>query len=314
MITTDRFFHANEATHSFFEGWYFKHQIGNQVYAFIPGISINEEGTKEVFIQVISQQGSHYFPFSINDFHVSESKRLIKIGPNQFSEKGITLALKSKELSVQGTLVYGELNQIKKNRYAPSIMGPFSYLSFMECYHGILSMGHTLNGTLFWNKQSINFRNGTGYIEKDWGSSFPSAYLWVQCNQFVDPTVRLFFSAADIPFISFAFLGVICVVQHGEREYRFSTYDGVKVAPIVRKNEHLIIELIQKNLRLNLEVTTEAGHALKAPSSGAMSRIIRENTSTEISLTLFKDNELVFKEKGQSAGFEEVGILKGFDY
>ena len=52
-------------------------------------------------------------------------------------------------------------------------MGPFSYLSFMECYHGILSMKHSLEGTLSWNGQLIDFTNGIGYLEKDWGSSFP---------------------------------------------------------------------------------------------------------------------------------------------
>ncbi len=59
----------------FFEGWYHKHQIGEEVYAFIPGLSIQEDGTKEVFIQVINHEGAHYFSFPETDFQVSEEEQ-----------------------------------------------------------------------------------------------------------------------------------------------------------------------------------------------------------------------------------------------
>ncbi|MCK7537696.1 MAG: tocopherol cyclase family protein [Marinilabiliales bacterium] len=29
-----------------------------------------------------------------------------------------------------------------------------------------------------------DFSGGRGYIEKDWGHSFPSAYVWMQSNHF----------------------------------------------------------------------------------------------------------------------------------
>lgn len=147
-ITTDLFFHGNTKKAAFFEGWYFKHQIGDEVYAFIPGLSIESDGRKQPFIQVISHEGSHYFPFSEAEFSAAEDQLLIKIGENHFSEQGISLSLESAELSVKGTLTYGAFHPISRSRYAPSIMGPFSYLSFMECYHGILSMAHSLSGTL----------------------------------------------------------------------------------------------------------------------------------------------------------------------
>ena len=136
------------------------------MYAFIPGLSIESDGRKQPFIQVISHEGSHYFPFSEAEFSAAEDQLLIKIGENYFSEQGISLSLESTELSVKGTLTYGAFHPISRSRYAPSIMGPFSYLSFMECYHGILSMAHSLSGTLLWNEQSLDFSEGIGYLEK----------------------------------------------------------------------------------------------------------------------------------------------------
>ena len=51
-------------------------------------------------------------------------------------------------------------------------MGPFSYLPLMECYHGILSMDHNISGSIDYNDQTIDFNEGRGYIEKDYGKSF----------------------------------------------------------------------------------------------------------------------------------------------
>ena len=60
-------------------------------------------------------------------------------------------------------------------------MGPFRFLPGMECSHGVISMGHALEGTLTLNGAVLDFAGGTGYVETDRGRSFPSAYLWTQC-------------------------------------------------------------------------------------------------------------------------------------
>ncbi|QII81181.1 hypothetical protein G7057_00970 [Jeotgalibaca arthritidis] len=41
---------------------------------------------------------------------------------------------------------------------------------------------------------------GKGYIEKDWGRSFPKNYIWIQSNHFNDNQRSLFFSYAHIPY------------------------------------------------------------------------------------------------------------------
>lgn len=314
MISTDRFFHVQDQTRGFFEGWYFKHQINAQVYAFIPGISIDAYGKKQIFVQVISQTSSHYFSFPDDALKIDESNQEIKIGNNVFSMNGLVIDLHSDELTIKGHLIYHDLHAIKRSVYAPSVMGPFSYLSFMACYHGILSMEHVVSGSLTWADAVIDFDNGKGYIEKDWGSSFPDAYVWVQCNQFSQDKMRLFFSAANIPFLGLSFLGLICVLQIGTKEYRFATYHGGKITSIVRKQEKLILQISQKRLQMTIEIATDTGHALQAPMRGEMSRIIREHACTTIRVTLTQNGQEILSEKGSLAGFEEVGNVQGFHY
>jgi tocopherol cyclase len=314
MKTTDRFHHLSHQQRGFFEGWYFKHQIDQHVYAFIPGISIDERGRKHVFIQAISESTSHYFTFPTTALKIDGKAKEIIIGDNLFSLRGVNIALRNDVVKIEGNLSYRDLYPIKQTVYAPSIMGPFSYLTFMECYHGILSMAHSIEGTLIWNDETIDFTTGKGYIEKDWGTSFPSAYIWIQCNQFLSDEIRLFFSVADIPFLGLSFKGVICVLQIGNKEYRFATYYGGKVTNISRQKDLLILSVEQKDLRLTIEVATSKGHNLQAPISGEMSRIIREHARTTIRVTLSQDGQEILSEKGNLAGFEEVGKVQGFHY
>jgi tocopherol cyclase len=53
-------------------------------------------------------------------------------------------------------------NQVpwRKKGYSPGIMGPFSFMPFMECYHGILSMDHSIKGSLTIDGEEIDFNNG----------------------------------------------------------------------------------------------------------------------------------------------------------
>lgn len=314
MIPTDKFFQGENKTHPFFEGWYFKHQIGNNVYAFIPGYSIAENGEKSPFIQVISHEHSEIFYFDSAQLFIEKEHLFIKIGENIFSEKGIALSLTNDNLSIHGTIDYGDFTPIHRSYYAPSIMGPFSYFAFMECYHGILSMKHSLQGELVWNDQPIDFDHGIGYVEKDWGSSFPATYVWAQCNQFETSDARFFFSAAEIPFLGGRFLGIIAVLQIQSEEYRFATYYGAKILSIVQEKDDLVITIKQQQLKLTLAVLQKDGHPLMAPHKGLMNRVIREKASTEIYVTLQKNNETLLEQKGITAGFEEVDHLHGFTY
>ena len=46
---------------------------------------------------------------------------------------------------------------------APGIMGWYAFMPFMECYHGVWSMHHRLEGQLTWKGRTSAFRGGIGY-------------------------------------------------------------------------------------------------------------------------------------------------------
>ena len=153
---------------NYFEGWYFKQSSENFGIAFIPGIAI-QNGNKRAFIQVITTSTSYCIFYDSGDFSSSASPFWVRIGNNFFSKERITIDIEDEKqnLKIYGSLHYGTIQEISKSLFSPSIMGPFAYVPFMECNHGILSMKHSVNGVLSFNNAVYEFNNGIGYIEKD---------------------------------------------------------------------------------------------------------------------------------------------------
>ena len=167
----------------------------------------------------------------IENFSFSHNPFYIKIGNNYFSKDSIHIDIKddTQNLIIYGDIKYSNQKNININLLNPNIMGPFSYVSFMECNHAIISMKMRTNGFININNNKIIFDNDIGYIEKDWGCSFPKSYIWCQGNDFQNKDATFMLSIADIPFKLFRFRGLICSLMLDNKEYRFATYNHAKL-------------------------------------------------------------------------------------
>ena len=282
---------------SFFEGWYFKHQSKDGSIAFIPGINITKDGTKYSFIQVITKDKSYNINYDFKDFSISQDKLTIKIKDNIFSTKGVILNIRNRNIIIKGRLVYSDITPLKSD-----IMGPFAYFPFMECVHGVLSLNHKVNGSLFINNKEVKFIDAKGYIEKDSGKSFPKTYLWIQCNDFKIEDTSIMVSIADIPFLGFEFKGCIAVVYYKGKEYRLATYNGVKL--ISYDENGLIIK--RGKYRLEINIKNLSPQSLLAPNGGDMIRTIYENIACSARFKFYKDKNLIFDLESSNTSFEYV--------
>lgn len=216
---------------NYFEGWYFKNTNNNEGISFIPGININSN-EKNAFIQIITNDSSYFVNYNIKDFQFQHNPFSIKIGNNSFSKDSISIDIAdvSQNLKVNGNIQYSNSKNIKTNVFKPNIMGPFSYVPYMECNHSILSMKNSVSGLIDINNKKISFDNTNGYIEKDWGCSFPKSYIWCQGNSFKnEPNASFMFSIADIPLKFISFTGVIAVLIIDDQEFKFTTYNNAKL-------------------------------------------------------------------------------------
>ncbi|GLC81996.1 hypothetical protein LBYZC6_41100 [Lacrimispora brassicae] len=285
----------------YFEGWYFKHQNGDTVLAFIPGHSIDEKGVKHPFLQIIWNENSYSLDFAEEDYLVDRKRRRIILGNNLFSPRGLKLDIQSEDITIQGMIRYGPLSPI-----GYSIMGPFQLVPFMECRHEIISMAHTLRGSLKVNGRILDFNGEKGYIEGDKGRSFPRDYLWLQCNRFPEEA-SVMVSIAHIPFMGHSFQGCICVIQYQGEEYRFATYLGVKVVckretAVILKQGPYVFKIFLTNR--NRKKTARFSHRLLAPDQGRMVRFIKEEHLLLARFLLYKEEELIFDLTSDYVSFE----------
>jgi len=295
----NKYYHGKKRRNSYFEGWYLKYQTRDgRAIALIPALHIDETGCPSASLQVITQAHTWWLEYPAEEFEASESRVHIRMGENRFSREGLELHVERDGLSLHGLLRHGEFTPLKSD-----IMGPFRFLPGMECAHGIISMSHSLEGTLTLNGETLDFSGGLGYIETDRGRSFPSAYLWTQCTWQQPRQGSLMLSVATIPTALGHFTGCICNVIYEGREYRLATYRGVRV----RRWSDGGAEIRQGKYRLIVEVLERNEKPLKAPVEGSMGRIIHESLCTEIRCRFWEGERLLFDHRDSCAGFEFSG-------
>lgn len=310
-------FQGNLTDRNYFEGWYYKQvsQKGEITLSLIPGISLFDRD-KHSFIQYVlsylDESGKRelikgYVRFPVVSFSYQRDPFKVQVGKSIFTEKKIFLDLKDRDRLFRGTLEIHPMTPIKTGLFAPSIMGPFAYFSKMQCNHGVISMNHDIMGTIQMNDQSLKFNYGRGYIEKDWGTSFPEEYIWMQCNTFTTPETSLFFSIAHIPFFGRSFQGHIGNLLIKKKQYRFATYNGTKISELQRKGKKISFVAENKAAKLFVTAIPDQEIELIAPVEGKMDRVIKEGVTGEVQFELLdkKTNE-THKDQGKAAGIEVV--------
>lgn len=292
---------------NYFEGWYFKNTNNKIGISFIPGININKN-EKKAFIQVITTNSSYFINYNIDEFKFSSHPFYIKIGNNFFSKDNIHIDINddTQDLIICGDIRYCNNKNINTNLLSPNIMGPFCYIPFMECNHAILSMKSTANGFIDINNNKIVFDDDIGYIEKDWGCSFPKSYIWCQGNDFQNNDASFMISVADIPFKIFRFRGFICSLIINNKEYRFTTYNNCKIIEYDLNSNLLNITLQKGHYQLNIKSRYDSGLKLAAPVKGKMEKDIFESISAIITVTLKKNDEIIFSDTSTNCGLEIV--------
>ncbi len=296
----------------YFEGWYYKVLTADEkcAFAFIPGVAMDNEGNKQAFIQILDgiKLTTEYVKFSVENFRSKSDTFRTDIGNNIFEIDRMLLNLEN----AKGELQFKKSVPWPNQWYSPGIMGPFAFVPFMECYHGILSMDHEIQGVLQINNEPIDFTGGRGYIEKDWGHSFPSAYIWLQSNHFSKKGISVKASVAKIPWLTSSFVGFIAGVYFENRLIEFTTYNGTKLIRSFASDN--IVELVMENRKHRLEISVQRSDSteLASPILGFMDGRIAESmtSSVKVKLTNRRSNEILFEDIGRNTALEVAGVIE----
>ena len=305
-------YHGWGKSKQYFEGWYYKiiNATEDKAFAIIPGVAMDENGVKHAFIQILDGKNltADYHKFNFSSFTAYSNDYKIKIGNNLFSSNKLILDLPG----IKGELTFNNQVPWPKKWYSPGIMGPYSFVPFMECNHGILSMNHSICGKLKFIRERIDFTNGKGYIEKDWGKSFPSAYIWMQTNHFNQSNVSFKSSIAKIPWLNGSFVGFICGLWFNNELIQFNTYNKTQLNKVLINKNVVEITMTNQHYQIQIIAHRSASTSLASPISGLMEGRINESMTAKIDIKLseVKNNKIIFEDSGRNAGLEVAGKIE----
>jgi hypothetical protein len=311
-------YHGHGRKPPFFEGWYFKmidHSEQHR-YAVIPGIFLSADPAQQhAFVQVFDgstgQTTFHRYP--AGEFQAAADAFDLRVGPNRFTLDEISLQIDHPERSVHGVVRFEGLTPWPVTLTAPGVMGWYAWVPFMECYHGILSLDHAIQGTLVVDGNTVELSGGRGYIEKDWGPSFPAAWVWFQSNHFQQPGTSITASIAVIPWLGGAFRGQIIGLWHEHTLYRFATYTGARVEKLEVGEQSIEWVVRDRRHRLAMRAHRAQTGLLKGPSKSDMGVRVFETLQAEIAVRLTalegRTERLIFEGRGRNGGLEVGGDI-----
>jgi len=300
-------FHGRGVRRGFFEGWYIKlvSVDRTQRWAVIPGVFRGDDGaTDEAFVQVLDglTGRSWYHRFAPDEFWASDRSFEVRVGRNIFDATGVTLELPQ----LSGRVEYAtELAPYP----APGIMGWYGYVPAMECFHGIVSLGHALTGTLEVEGVPQSFDGGRGYIEKDWGQAFPAGYVWAASNHLdADPDASLVASVAIIPWMRRAFRGTIVAFRHGGELHTWATWNRSRERLLEIDDDAVRWVVTGPDGVLELAAQRTRGGLLHAPLRTAMHQRVEETLDARIRIRhLDHEGRVLIEGTAECAGLEVFG-------
>ena len=304
-----KYFQGSLDKKHYFEGWYFKFVTPDElrILVWIPSISLTDE--KKGYLQVLD---SKYLATDTIEYPLSKikfpNKAFIKIGENWFSDDTVCIDVKTARHRYCGVLKLYAPTLLHTSKYAPTIMGPFSYFKNMQCNHGIISLKSSVSGSLLIDGKKLDMNGGTCYMEKDYGTSFPKQYLWLESHHpKKHDDCSIFCSYAHIPLPIFSFYGLICVLRIKDRQEIFASWNGAK-AHLKQENNTNIIQIHKRTMKLTMKWKQHKYHQLNAPNKGKMSNTIKESSMDTFQVTLKKEDKILFTDTF-TCGTSEISNL-----
>lgn len=299
-----------------FEGWYFREQGKELTIAFIPALHYDEEGRMTGSLQVVLPEKSWFFAYDHPTNMNLPDSLFVVLGKNVFTEACIHLDIDEPGLSIKGDIYFDRDYGTKFRVMGPLDLPIVSSLAsrVLPCGHHIWAMEQELSGELeiracygeiglcngkgdLRNGKVFSFDGGKGYLEADYGETFPKSYFWSHCNWFEEKPLRITCAGVELPGDRRGCFA--CIDQDGYR-VKLATYRGAKVEAFspegfrIRQGKYVL-----EGWKMEGKPVT-----LQSPLGDAMSETTDEYLSCTVRYRLIHGEDVFFDEISQRAAYE----------
>ncbi len=294
---------GNFERNKYFEGWFQKvySKQHNASFIFIYGYATHNSKDKFGFLQVlIPNQPPEIVYFSKDEVSCDIEHHTFGLGNNLLTAE--LIRINTDEFRIDLNIMTKHPIQTFKNS-----MGYAYYIPNLPCYHSVLHTTQLVSGEIQHKGVRYTLENEMGYLEKNWGTSFPESYFWVHAVDPNDPGVSLLFSRAEIPWLGKTFIKHVGHLCFNGQQIDLRELKNFAVSNFVVSPENRIVQI--RSISLQLDISLEFGSEVifKGPKDGELSRAILHQTDARIDVSLTWKNHM---RRFQMVGnFENIGSL-----
>ena len=172
-----------------------------------------------------------------------------------------------------------------------------------------ITMAHGYaTGWIEWQGQRYQFTDALAYSEKNWGSSFPQKWFWLNCNSFNDEKDLSFTAGGGIRQVLWWQEEVALIgIHYGGKFYEFAPWNSQvswKIEPwgkwqLQGNSAHYTVTLKGE--------TDLPGTYVRTPSAKGLIFNCRDTTRGKLNLALYERNKKILKASSTQAGLEVGG-------
>jgi hypothetical protein len=196
------------------------------------------------------------------------------------------IQINTKDFKIHLKLMNNHVSKTFKNS-----MGYNYFLPNLPCYHAVLNTGHLVSGEIKQKNERFIIKNELGYLEKNWGTSFPETYYWLHAVDPNDPQVSILFSRAEIEWIGKKFIRHLGHLRFDEKEVDIRSLKNVTVSILSSCKDKHEIRIASKTLQMEISITHNNKVRFKGPFNGKLSRDIIHFPDSIIQIRLSENNK-----------------------
>jgi hypothetical protein len=186
-------------------------------------------------------------------------------------------------------------------------MGYTYFIPNLPCYHSVLNTAQSVSGEIQHKGLCYTLDHEMGYLEKNWGTTFPENYFWVHAIDPNNPAISLLFSRAKIVWLGKTYIKHVGYFSFDGQQIELRELKNFSVSNSNHGPENRIIQIRSASAHLDLALECGSEVLFKGPKDGALSRIIQHQTDASIKVSLTYENR---SHQFQMVGnFEDIGLF-----
>lgn len=294
---------GNIEKQNFFEGWFHKiyspkHQTS---FIIIYGYTTGNSDDKFGFIQIlIPHKSIEIFYFPKNEISFNPKQHIIQMGSNILSTKQIKINYK--DININLNLLDNQPIYSYKNS-----MGYSYFIPTLPCYHSVLNKSHYVSGEVNFHNQHYLMDSALGYMEKNWGTSFPENYFWMHAIDPSNPEISILFSQAEIKWLGKSFIKHLGHFRFNGEEINLKKLAKFEINYSFFNKDYTSVVIKSSQIKLEINFGKSTVFQFKGPVKGKLQRDIIHNSDTLIDLKIYRNNEI--KELKLIGNFEKIGDI-----